>query len=253
MEEQGPPIESVDRALQLVGILRDEDAVTVTYTAERLGVSLSTAHRLLAALVYRGYAVRDSHRRYVAGPELELARGHAEDPTVRLRARARPALEELHATTGETVELMVLQHDSIRFLDGIESEEPLRVTARIGDLMPAHCASGGKALLAELDDAYLEELYRDGLPPWPTATITELPQLRRELSRVRSRGYATNFEETERGVCSVGLAVRDGHDEAVASLVVAVPSARFSRSEIGRYVDALHQAAAVADAAIRED
>jgi IclR family transcriptional regulator, acetate operon repressor len=249
-QDAGPPIESVDRALQLVTLLRDEEAITVTHAAESLGVALSTAHRLLAALVYRGYAIRDSHRRYRAGPALTSARAQETDRLANLSTLARPAMELLAETTGETVELMVLRHECIKFVDAIESEEPLRVTARIGDLMPAHCTSGGKALLAELTDPELDELYRDGLPEWPTARITGLAQLKRELRKVRKTGFGTNFEETEKGVCSLGLAIGDVDDAPVASLVVAVPSVRFERGRVQEYVAVLQQAAAVAEAAL---
>ena len=51
VSEDRAPVESVDRALQLVSILRDEQVLTVTHAADLLGVAPSTAHRLLAALV----------------------------------------------------------------------------------------------------------------------------------------------------------------------------------------------------------
>lgn len=247
-----PPIESVDRALQLVSMLRDERTVTVSQAAERLGVAPSTAHRLLAALVYRGYAVQDRNRSYRAGPELDERDGGAARLGA-LRLTLRPALELLHDRTGETAELMALQGGNVCFVDGIESIAPLRVTARIGDLMPAHCAAGGKVLLAEMSNRDLDELYADGLPPWPTAQVTELDQLKRQLRTVRRNGYATNLEETEQGVCGIGVPVLDAADHAVASLVVAVPSARFERGDLTRYVEVLRGAAEVAGRALPAD
>ena len=250
--DAGPPIESVDRALRLVSMLRDEDSITVTHAAETLGVALSTAHRLFGALVYRDYAIRDDDRRYRAGPALRPDPEGVSTGIDELAALARPALELLAAGTGETVELMVRQHDSVRFVDAIESAEPLRVTARNGGLMPAHCTSGGKALLAELPEPEVDHLFRDGLPEWPTARISTLDELKRELRKVRKIGYGTNLEETEQGVCSLGLAIGDVEDGPVASLVVAVPSVRFARADRQRYVVALQQAAAVAEAALEE-
>jgi DNA-binding IclR family transcriptional regulator len=244
-----PPIESVDRALQLVSMLRDERTVTVSRAAERLGVAASTAHRLLAALVYRGYATQDRDRSYRAGPEL----ADRADPTAglgALRVHLRPALELLHDRTGETAELMALQGENVCFVDGIESIAPLRVTARIGDLMPAHCAAGGKALLAELSDGDLDELFADGLPPWPTAQVTDLGKLKRQLRTVRRDGYATNLEETEQGVCGIGVPIHDASERVVGSFVVAVPSARFVRADLPRYVEVLRAAANVAAEAL---
>lgn len=70
-----PPyaIASVDHALRAAAMLQLEGGLTVSQVAERLGVARSTAHRLLAMLVYRDFAVRDEDRVYRAGPVLELA------------------------------------------------------------------------------------------------------------------------------------------------------------------------------------
>ena len=69
-----PPyaIASVDHALRAAAMLQLEDGLTVSQVAERLGVARSTAHRLLAMLVYRDFAVQDEDRVYRAGPVLEL-------------------------------------------------------------------------------------------------------------------------------------------------------------------------------------
>src|SRR5436189_287441 len=82
----------------------------------------------------------------------------------------------------KTLQLMILRGGNIQFVDGIEGAEHLRVGVRLGDQMPAFCSSGGKALLAELSPTDLEELYRGGLPPWPSSPLTSLPQLKRHLT-----------------------------------------------------------------------
>ena len=70
-----PPyaIASVDHALRPAVMLQLEGGLTVSEVAERLGVARSTAHRLLAMLVYRDFAVQDEDRSYRAGPVLELS------------------------------------------------------------------------------------------------------------------------------------------------------------------------------------
>jgi DNA-binding IclR family transcriptional regulator len=72
-----PPyaITSVDHALRTAIMLQLEGGLTVSQVAERLGVARSTAHRLLAMLAYRDFAVQDENRVYRAGPVLELAVG----------------------------------------------------------------------------------------------------------------------------------------------------------------------------------
>ena len=238
--DQPAPIESVDRALRLVELLRDEDAVSLTEAAERLDVPPSTAHRLLAALMHRDFAVRDG-RLYRAGPALVVRR---EEPvTVQgLRDVFLPALELLHGRVQETAQLLAWEGKDTRFVVGIEPDRPLRVTARSGDHMPAYVSSGGKALLAVMDDAEVEALYDRGLPPWPTGRIKDVGELKKQLAKVRKQGYGTNFEETEVGVCGIGVAVCGSGGRGLAALVVAVPSARFAKRDVPRYLEALREA-----------
>ena len=63
-------LDSVDNALLLVQMLRDQGRLRVRQAAEDLGIAPSTAHRLLAMLVYRDFARQDEHRCYVPGPGL---------------------------------------------------------------------------------------------------------------------------------------------------------------------------------------
>jgi DNA-binding IclR family transcriptional regulator len=69
-------IASVDHALQLTTVLQVEGSLSISEAAERLGVALSTAHRLLSMLVYRDFAVLEADKRYAAGPVLSLGALH---------------------------------------------------------------------------------------------------------------------------------------------------------------------------------
>src|SRR2546423_895000 len=71
-----PPyaLQSVDHALQLVQILRDNGSLRISEAAQELGTARSTAHRLLAMLVYRDFAVQDEARNYLPGPALSAPR-----------------------------------------------------------------------------------------------------------------------------------------------------------------------------------
>ena len=242
--QTGPPaypIESVDRALQLIDMLRMGERVSVKTAAERLGVAASTAHRLFGALCYRDYAIQQRDRTYSAGPALKdgSKRGTAEN----LRRHIRPALDQLHEALDETTHLMVLEGSRVRFIDGVESQQLLRVGLRIGSYMPAYCSAGGKALLAELPVTEVDRIHRGGLPPWPHARVATVTSLKRHLAAVRSRGYGTNNEETEQGVCGVGACIRDNTGYPIAAIALAIPSPRFTKQDIPRYADEIMKAA----------
>jgi DNA-binding IclR family transcriptional regulator len=86
-------VQSLDRALDLLEALSEADELGVSELASRTGLVPSTAHRLLATLVARGYAAQNpATGRYLTGFKLlELTSG-LQDRLGRLRAAARPHL-----------------------------------------------------------------------------------------------------------------------------------------------------------------
>ena len=228
-------IASVDSALLLASLLQQEGAMRVTDVATRLGVSVSTAHRLLGMLVYRDFAEQLPDRRYAAGPVLR--RGPVQQASVTtLRAAALPHLRRLADAVGETANAMVLAGPDVRFVATVESHQVLRVGDRTGRTLPAHLSSGGKAALASLGDdqvaAVLEALDR-----------TTVEQVVRELRAIRRRGYAVNDQATEPGLTAVGVAVPPAGGFTGAALSLAAPTARYSRDRLPAWGAALAAAA----------
>lgn len=220
-------IASVDRALQLLTILGEHDQIRLSELARRLSVAPSTAHRLLETMVHRGFAEQDDvTRAYRAGPTLVQA-GVAALHRADLRSWLRPLLQRLAERLDETIHLGELRGPSVHYLDAVESTRALRVVGRTGRSLPAHCTSTGKVLLADLAHEELEELYASGLPPGETASsIVTLEALRRDLVATHRRGWAMNVGESEAGVVSIAVPVRDGNGNAVAAVSCAAPQAR---------------------------
>src|ERR1035438_10045069 len=104
VREQKPqyPVESVDRALRLLLMFREHQEIRLSSVRDELQVGQSTAHRLMAMLVYHGFATQDPATRvYRAGPAL-FEIGLSVVNKLDIRAAARPVLESLAAATGET-------------------------------------------------------------------------------------------------------------------------------------------------------
>lgn len=222
------PIESVDNALRILLLLQEKEQLRLKDVADHLEVASSTAHRLMAMLVYRGFIQQHPDTRaYHAGPMLvELAYGMVRE--VDVRTIIKPFMEQLAADVGETIHLGRLDGTSVSFIDAIESPKVVRVSSRLGAMYAAHCTSSGKACLSVLTDAELQELYPDEeLPGLTSFSVMSRSELIEHLRAVRRTGYAVSDQESEVGVASVAVPLGRYRHEIYA-LVVSLPRNRMT-------------------------
>ena len=234
---------SASNALRLVLILGERGRVRVTDVSNELGVAPSTAYRLLAALGHYGFVTQDVDRSYVQGPAYARLRLSPSDPDI-LRLVVSPHLTELSAAVGETTHLMILEGTSIRFIFSAEGPGALRVSSRIGVVLPAHTVSGGKALLAQMSDAELRTLYADGIPKSPGSRIKTIDDLIRALAVVRREKFAENINESEAGITAVGIALLHQSGAPVAGLSISIPTVRYRKDHVADLVMRLREVAA---------
>jgi IclR family transcriptional regulator, acetate operon repressor len=231
LPEPTPPyvVQSADHALRLLQALVGDGSLRVTDAAELLDVVPSTAHRLLATLCHRGFAVQERRGgRYIPGPAvaaITVLRGDVID----LRSMARAVLERLREDTQETISLVVLEGTAVHFVDSIDGPQPVRVSSRLGLSRPAHCTSGGKALLALLPrDELLVRYPTSRLAKRSPNSIGTRKLLEAELAEVRSLGYGWNFDEGDSGIGGVGVAIPDAQGRPLAAVTVATPIGRLT-------------------------
>jgi DNA-binding IclR family transcriptional regulator len=246
MRNDGPTtMSSVDNTLRVLELLSSRPSLRVVEVAEHLGVARSTAHRILAALLARGFVVQDARKIYRVGPAIEQFKNQPRAGARVSKDLIHPHLERLASTVGETCHIAVLEGNGTRFIDSVESQEHvLRVGTRTGMLLPAHKTAIGVALLAELPLSSLRSIYPRGLTGDAREAKQTLPTLERKVRAVRRAGYATNHGESDAGISAVALCLRDPFDRAFAGIAVAVPTPRFDRYSLNDLVEALSTTAA---------
>ncbi|MBL5972544.1 MAG: IclR family transcriptional regulator [Candidatus Leucobacter sulfamidivorax] len=204
-----PPyaIDSIDNALRALHMLRDSGAVRIMDVAERLEVARSTAHRIMAMLVYQGFAVQDDRQRYLAGPALS-APVVTSQRNQELVQTAAPILDELQRRTGEVVNLAVRIGVHTRVLTTI-GEGKAALEDRSGRVYPAHSSSAGRAMLATEPQKLLERLYRSKSAELSGSALgdADYAELVAQLEQTRRRGFAVCDEEVERSIASVSVPV----------------------------------------------
>lgn len=98
-----------------------------------------------------------------------------------------------------------------------------------------HASGIGKALLAEMDeDRLTRTLSNQNLEAFTDHTVTDLAQLRADLTRIRQRGYSIDDEEKNLGMRCIAAPIFDVHGEAIAGISISGPVSRVSRDDIDR-------------------
>lgn len=231
---RGGTVQSVVRSLDLLEAVAGSAESGLVELANRTDLRPSTAHRLLATLVERGYVVQNPQtNRYRLGHRIIALAGVIEDRIARLRASAHPRIKAIRDQYDETTNLVVLDRFSVVYVDQFESSRAVRMFTRIGSRVPAHATGSGKALLAFQPPAMLEELFaREPLRQLTPHTVTSGDALRAELARVRERGYALDREEYEEGVACVAAPIFDHTGDVQAAVSISGPVDRINRFDL---------------------
>jgi len=150
-------VQVIDRALAILEVLADDGpALTLAELAGRIRLPKSTVLRLLNVLQQHRLVARDSRSgNYRLGLKL-MELGTSAASQLDFVERARPHLNRLMATTGETVFLSVLDGTDALVVDRVESARTIRVPLSAGGRAPAYCTANGKALLAFLPEAEID-------------------------------------------------------------------------------------------------
>ena len=230
----------VSRALALLFAFDDRHPrLTLSQAAQRAGLPLPTAHRLVAELVAGGALVRRSDGDYVIGRRLWRV-GLLAPAETGLREVATPFLNDLHAATRATLHLAVRDRYEVLYLERLSGRTSVPVVSTVGTRLPMHSTGVGKVLLAHAPDDVVDVVMANLTRVTPYS-VTQPGRLREQLAACRRDGWAATVEEMTLGACSVAVPVRAGADgPVVAALGIVVPSLKRGR---GRLVTALQVAA----------
>jgi len=225
------PIQAVERALTIIQILADSPGLKpfgVTEIAGHLGVSKSTAHRLLTTLAQYNFVARgEPAGKYRLGWALYQV-AHRLPHATGVHAIAQPLIREAALRLGETVNLAVRYESHLVIIESWGVASGLKVETPRGVPKPLHNSAAGKALIVDMDESVLRQLCGPRLEATTDRTIVTSEALAEDLMVCRRRGYTLDIEEADEGVHCVGVPIRDHLGQIVASLSVTGPSQRLA-------------------------
>jgi len=218
---------SVERVLAVLNAFTEAGPnLTLMQVCEATGLTPSTAYRLMANLVPRGYLEpgREGNAYRLGLTVIRLA-GVALGQ-LDVRVKAAPLMDELRNRTRETVHLAALDGRHIIYLEKLEGLHAIGLmSSRVGRTAPAHCTALGRVLLAFNPEA-TEEILKGPLEAPTPRTVVDPKALRALLARVNEQGYALDLGEHEPEVRCVAAPVRNHSGAVIAAMSVSGPAQR---------------------------
>jgi IclR family acetate operon transcriptional repressor/IclR family KDG regulon transcriptional repressor len=234
---------SIVKALALLEAVASEPTGrSLGSLASEVHLTKPTAHRILKTLTQLGYLERGENGTYRQAPGVQ--RLVSNDRLEQLLSAAGPVLRDLHETTRETVNLGVLRHHLVVYLQVLESPLPLRRVATPNSVDPFYCTALGRAIVSHLSPAARENLIRrTSLSQLTPHTNVDRNALGEILARAARDGFALEVDETDVGVTCVAAPVLEG-DVAIAAISISAPTARVTRDRLPALIRQTRKAAA---------
>ncbi|HWS50172.1 MAG TPA: IclR family transcriptional regulator [Microbacterium sp.] len=214
--------QSVEKAVAVLTAFSEGQALRVGDVARATGIGQSTASRLLATLETAGFVERDAlSGLYSLGSELMTLAGVALNQNP-VHGAGRQIAQNLAAQLGLGVNIAILRGAELVYVCNFEGRLSPKSHTLMGQRVPLHATSIGKATLAGMSYAARATL-ATALTAYTEWTITDRERLDREVALIARRGYATEIEEFVLGRASVAAPVRDQNGDVVAAVSISGP------------------------------
>ncbi|UHQ98508.1 IclR family transcriptional regulator (plasmid) [Natrinema zhouii] len=220
------PVQAAATTFQIIETLHELNGAGVSELSEELGKPKSTVHDHLQTLTETEYLVNERGTYHVGARFLELG-GFARSQ-MKLYKIASPEIKKLAEETGEHANLMIEEHGKGIFLNKAKGQDAVNLDTHIGKRVHLHTTALGKAILSQRPEADIDEIIdRHGLPGVTEKTLTDIDELKDQLTTINEQGYAIDDEERVSGMRCVAAPICDDAENPIGAISVSGPTNRF--------------------------
>jgi len=196
---------SVRKAFEIIKFIsNNQGKLSLSELGRQLEMNKTTMFRYLETLELLNILERRNSNWYL-GIEL-FSLGHKVDAKSRIVDRIHPHLQEISKRLNETVNLVGMYANSALYLDKVESSRALQMRSQLGDHLPLHCTSLGKAILSTLSGDEVDKILGIiKLEPYTSHTVTSVEDLKKQINFVKMNGYSLEKEELEPGLSCIAV------------------------------------------------
>ncbi len=224
MTSSGYKAPAVHKAFQLLrAVAESPNGMRLVELAARVGCSTSTTHGLVHALLREKALIQgdDPHKLFLGPLIADLA--FTDWNYAKVSRLAQPIIDGVRDHVQATVFLGVRIRTRVMITATAEATESFRISAPAGTTISLFAGAAGKVFLAQESAERIVELAGErGLPQYTAHSIVDMEDYLAELHRVRSRGYAIDYEEYLSGIRAVAAALHNRRGLPMAIWVVGI-------------------------------
>ncbi len=205
--------------------------LTATECGRLCGITLTAARRHLLTLVHLGYAGTDGRAFWLAPRVMRLGEHYLE--AARLPRQVQPFIQQLSASTGETVNFSVLDAHEVLYLGRSTSPRVVSVGFERGARAPAHVVAPGVVLLSQLDDAQLAQWVQAHVfTSFTPRTIADPQQFIAHVKAARETGWWMTAQQLDASFTGLATAVLDRRGHLRGAIGMTFPSAVWDAARV---------------------
>lgn len=225
-------IAGVGRALAVIEAFNDEyGRMTVTQVSDRTRIPRTAARRYLLNLCHFGYADTDGKFFWLSPRILRLGQGYLD--SARLPRLVQPFIQRLAMSTGETVNVSVLDGHELVYVARSNSPRLVSIGFHAGARVPAHVVGAGPAILSTLSDDVLRQwIAKHEFSTFNTNAHLTPRKFERIVLNARKNNYCISVGNLDQGLSGVAVPLRDRHGECKAALSMTIQTSIWDEEQI---------------------
>lgn len=233
-------VKTLERVFKIIDLLESKDELKLQEIANYSGIHKSTVSRFLKTLLEYNYIKKNKENlkyslgiKFVNISSIILKK-------LDLRNIVHPYLIELGKLTGEATHLVIFDGNVAVYIDKVESEHPIQMYSRIGNIVPLYCTAVGKIILAFQDDELINTIIDDiKFVRHSDNTIIDKEVLKKTLTKIRIEKVAVDRGENEEGIICIAAPIFHHNKKVNASISISAVKSRIDLETLLQYKDIL--------------
>ena len=214
---------SLEKSFKILEILsKSIFPLKASNISRKANLSRTTTFRLLSVLSVLGYIHKNlSSNTYTMGHKA-FQFGETSDYLQSISETSKEILRDISSQTNLITYLAMLEGSQIVHSDKISNNTDDATVRTFRMRLDAHCCSLGKVMLAYRPENEVSTIYRSyNFYPHTNNTITNLIDLKKQLTKIRKNGFALNHGEAFENSYGIGVAILDKDKRSFAGIALS--------------------------------